>query len=106
MVKMEGMKVVKLRLRPRTELGKFSMGAFFVFALALLLRILQSEFTVFQTRIADSLEILYFFLEYISGALAWLTGLISILASKERSIIILGYTLAPLVIIIFISVSN
>lgn len=69
--------MVKFSFWPHTGLGKFSLGAFLIFALAILLRILQMEFSLLQTRMDDILGIYYFFIEYIAGALSWLSGVIN-----------------------------
>lgn len=75
-----------LRLLPHSKLGNYSMGLFLLFCLSLLVRILQ---------ISDLIDIISFFLEYIFGAAAWTTGLISVIRDKERSVVILAYLAIP-----------
>jgi hypothetical protein len=84
---------MKLRLLPQTKVGRFSLGALLIFALALLIRVLQ---------INDILDILAFFLEYIAGTAALISGLISMLMYKERSVLVLVYTVVPLVALLFV----
>lgn len=79
-------------LLPHTKLGKYSGVLFLLFCLALLVRILQ---------IADLIDILAFLLEYLFGAAAWITGLISVIRDKERSVLILAYLIIPVAALLY-----
>lgn len=91
---------MRLTLLPQTVLGKFSAAAFLLFALAFLARILQAEIEVFHTRAGDILAILFFFVEYFAGFTAWLSGVIAILKKRERSVLVLTYTIIPLIAVL------
>lgn len=67
-------------------MGRFSSSMVLVFALAILLRILQWS---------DLLDILAFFLEYLAGAAALLSGLIAVVFKKERSILVIASLVIP-----------
>lgn len=93
---------MRLTLLPQTVLGKFSAAALLLFAFALLARILQAEIEVFHTRAGDLLAILFFFVEYLAGFTAWLSGVIAIIRNRERSVLVWAYTIIPVLLILFI----
>lgn len=96
----------KLTVWPKTGLGKFSFVVMISFVFSLLLRILHLEMGGFNTSLDGLLEIVFFFMEYAAGALAIVTGLISILAKKERSIIVVVYSAVPLIFILLLLFSS
>lgn len=85
----------KIKFWPTTKMGRYSALAVFIFVLAIAYRIVQGETGLFQSRLADLMEIFAFFLEYLAGGIGWLFGIISILRYKERSLLVIAYTLLP-----------
>lgn len=95
-----------LTVWPKTPLGKFSFVVMIIFVFSLLLRILHLEMGGFNDRLDGLLEIVFFFMEYAAGATAILSGLVSILAKKERSIIVVLYSTAPMIFVLLLLFSS
>lgn len=91
-----------LTFMPKTGLGKLSFKVLIAFVFSLSLRIFHLEMGGFGIPLDGLLEILFFFLEYATGAVAFLLGLVSVLAKGERSILVFLYTGLPLIAILFL----
>jgi hypothetical protein len=96
---------VKLRLNPKTRLGKWSIlliAAFIVMFISfqLLAASGQRGGDTFFSNLALSIPIV---IAGISGISAFCTGIISIIKSKERSILVFLATLIGLFVLLFVS---